>query len=722
MRVNGGPVDRRGDVRRDRLLAREAARCLRELDAAAVIVYLRVPGERALAAAVVAVTPMGVYSPLERVSLDDQRYASATAYRTGRVATAHSTEILERHPELAVLTPFPYVVMATELRGPAGATGAVTATWPEAAGAGPVAGREALVRAAGRMSAVVERFAALGVPAEPAAVPLVVPGDHEPGPASTDPPPGGVDVPTAYHVHKLAVRLATVTETGEAAEEAVERITQGFGAEAVALSLVESGRLHVVGASGCSSAWLRRLNGMPLSRPSLETLAVAAREQITEPAGGRASGRFAREEAEDRDHVWFVLPLLAGGRATGTCSVGYPARPGGTAGVQGALTSLATLLGQTFERTRVLDARRALAQQLQETLLPRMLPQVAGVLTTCRYAPAGGAFDLGGDWYDVIELPGGEVAAVVGDVEGHNIAAAVVMGQLRSAVRAFAGEGHDPATVLTRTNRLLNDLAGDLLATCCCVWLDPGTGEVRVATAGHVPPLIREENGHYPVLDVDIGVPLGVEADPVYRAAEQVVRPGTLVVLHSDGLSGDGSGMTPAAFESAFRTAGGEMEDLGDLLVGESSPHPSHEDDRALLLLRYEGAPADVRGDVRGLEIPRHDLAGVRRARRFLRESLDGWDLGALADDAELLACEVVTNALVHGDSEVDVRLRRYPRKVRVEVRDCAPRPAVPVTVLREEDQAESGRGLVIVAALAAAWGNSPSGRGKTVWFELGTP
>jgi anti-sigma regulatory factor (Ser/Thr protein kinase) len=114
-------------------------------------------------------------------------------------------------------------------------------------------------------------------------------------------------------------------------------------------------------------------------------------------------------------------------------------------------------------------------------------------------------------------------------------------------------------------------------------------------------------------------------------------------------------------------------------------------------------------------------LQGVHRTRKELREWLRSWSLDSAVDEAELLTSEVVTNALVHGDSDVSVCVRQYPDHIRVEVRDSDPHPARPVTVPRAEDEAEGGRGLLIVSALASGWGNSPSGRGKTVWFELPT-
>ena len=138
--------------------------------------------------------------------------------------------------------------------------------------------------------------------------------------------------------------------------------------------------------------------------------------------------------------------------------------------------------------------------------------------------------------------------------------------------------------------------------------------------------------------------------------------------------------------------------------------------------MRFEGASAEAQLHVQRFAIHRRDLQGVRRARRFVRDWLCSVELAPMSEAAELLASEVVTNALVHGDSDVDIHVRRYPEHVRIEVRDSDPHLVLPVGPALANDEAEGGRGLIIVSAMASAWGNSPSGRGKTIWFELQTP
>jgi anti-sigma regulatory factor (Ser/Thr protein kinase) len=723
---------------RDRLLALAARRTMRELDASAVTVYLREPDGQTLSAAVVTVTPLGV-GTVERVPVGDRTYASAAAYQSCQIATAYSVEEVGGHPDLAVIAPFPYTVTAAPLRLSTGCIGTLTAFWPQAFHESADGEMRFLDEAARELGRELEALAAAGVPMEHEGVPTVIspePGDAGPGSVAPDrEEPDSVaerTAPLMYHLHKLAVYLTSTARTAQAAQLAVARTMSGFDAQAMVIALIEADRFHVIHAAGCSRDFLRTFNGLPLGRPSPEAEAIARMRQLVIPAGDeRTRGRteplagtgsdVGSAGAERDDYTWVVLPLLAGGRAVGTCSIAFHLEERVIIAEQAVLTALATLLGQTFERTQLYDAQYALAQKLQQALLPRMLPQSAGLLSTSRYVPTAGGIELGGDWYDLIRVPDGGIAAVIGDVQGHNIAAAVVMGQLRSAVRAYVAEGHDPATVLTRTNRLLLDLDSDRFATCCCVRIDPATGAVQLVSAGQSPPLIRCTDGRYLARDAEIGVPLGIQAEPGYQITELALPAGALVVLYTDGLVGSDRELSQDTVEAALRASGGELETMGDQLLHATARLRSRSDDAALLLLRYEGLPVNGQRSVRHIGLQRRDLQGVHRTRVLLREWLRVWELPNIAEEAELLASEVVTNALVHGDSDVSVYVRRYPERIRVEVRDSDPHPALPVTFPRAEDQAEDGRGLLIVSALASSWGNSPSGRGKTVWFELPT-
>jgi serine phosphatase RsbU (regulator of sigma subunit)/anti-sigma regulatory factor (Ser/Thr protein kinase) len=732
--------------------------------ASAVTVYLYEPRARALIATVVSITPLGTGS-VERVRVDDSVYASAVAFRTGKVATAHSIQELGSHPELAVFAPWPFTVTSLPLLSPTRRFGTLAVYWPQTLRRLSPRERHYLEEAAAGTGRELDRLADRGASMTPPSVPYVVtPGAatgartslSAAGPGGTAQVPWSEQdartTPLIYHLHKLANALMSAEDTQEAVDLALERVTNGFHADAMAISLVEGDRLRVVGSRGCSREFLRRLNGQLLGGPLPESDAVARKQQIIEspsmggwpPAAAPEPGTAAEALVGDAQvadegqrvpgsasgtrasQVWAVLPLLVGGHAVGSCSIGFRADQADAVTEHSVLIALATLLGQTFERTRLYDAQHTLAQKLQQTLLPRRLPQLAGVLTTSRYLPSSGGIELGGDWYDLISLPDRRIGAVIGDVQGHSISAAVVMGQLRSAVRAYAAEGHDPGTVLSRTNRLLVELDTDRFATCLCLWLDPSTGQVETVTAGHHPPVIRTPDGAYHGHEITPGIPLGIQHDARYETTRLTLVPGTLITLYTNGLVDAGTRQGPHsvqhALEAALADSGGELETLGDRMIGRLTEGPARADDAALLLIRFEGASVQAHLHVQRFAVHRRDLQGVRRARRFVRDWLHSVELASISEEAELLASEVVTNALVHGDSDVDIHVRRYPQRVRIEVRDSDPHLALPAGPAPADDEAEGGRGLVIVSAMASAWGNSPSGRGKTVWFELRTP
>lgn len=696
-----------------------AARTLvRDVGAAAATIFLRASDVPELRAAVVAVTPLGIGS-VERVSLDDELYPSARAWRTNSVVTMHGPDLMALHPDLSVLAPFPLQVAAAPISSPSRQFGTITVYWARSRDTTVQADIDYLVEVAAGLAVTLEQLADQHELPQPPVVPLVVGaqsvGAIEDFSTSTS--------PLIYHVHKLAMLLTRAESTSEVIAIAIARVMGGFSAQAATVSLLHENRLRLTGASGCSAEFVRTADGIPLGRDTPETNAVVRQEHTQyAPHDPRTRGRVA-DGTVDPDCTWLVLPLLFGRQSVGALSLAFDRQHQAIATQKSTLTALATVLTQAVERTQMHEAQHSLMEELQQAMLPRMLPQPAGIVTTGRYASATSGIEMGGDWYDVLTLPTGNVAMIIGDVEGHNPSAAALMGQLSSAVRAYANEGHGPGEVLERANHLLVDLNADLFATCCCMWLDPDTGVAQIASAGHPPPLVSTADGIQPPPDdLDIGIPLGIDYRTRYAATELTLMPETVMAYFTDGLINLGGELDPAAMTA--NVAGDvDIESLGDRIMGDlESEHAAHPDDAALLLVRYEGPSNEARRTVRQLKIHRRDLQGAQRTRRLLREWLEAWNLSDMADEEELLITEVVTNGLVHGDSDVHVVVRRYPDRVRVEVRDSDPHRARTVTVPRQEDEAEGGRGLMIVSALASAWGNSPSGRGKTVWFEVPVP
>ena len=239
---------------------------------------------------------------------------------------------------------------------------------------------------------------------------------------------------------------------------------------------------------------------------------------------------------------WVVLPLTGADDGRGACLFDFAGTRTFDDGQRTLFTAVAGLLAHALARARLYDREHQWATELQRAMLPRGVPAVPGHGTAVRYLPGTTGMAVGGDWYDVLPLPDGRVGLVVGDVQGHSVEASAVMGQLRIALRAYAAEGHSPGAVLARTGRLLADLDTDLFATCCYLSLDPVTGAIEAARAGHPLPvridggLGTADRGTAVELDLPGGPPLGVDPQALYPETVTVLAPGETLLLYTDGL------------------------------------------------------------------------------------------------------------------------------------------------------------------------------------------
>lgn len=410
-----------------------------------------------------------------------------------------------------------------------------------------------------------------------------------------------------------------------------------------------------------------------------------------------------------------VLPLPAEGRMVGVCLVGWDEEHRFGPEERSLLTATAGLVGQALTRAHALNAGHELARMLQRSLLPRKLPELPGGEAVARYLPATVGLAVGGDWYDVIPLGDGHVALIIGDVQGHSAAAASIMGQIRTAVRAYAVEGHPPDVVVARANLLLVGMETDLFATCLYVDLDMEEGIARFVRAGHLPPVVRHPDGSTEELAVEGGPPLGVLADTEFPMTEAGLIPGTLLAMMTDGLVesaqlhvDEGMGRVRDVLRSADPAETGRVAD--ELLSGASH----RDDDVALLLLRYDGTRIrPMRTHWTVWRLPN----AVLHARRFTARTLRSWGVVAELDVALLVVSELVTNAIAHTQGEVRLDLTLSADRLRIAVNDGSPRtPVKPATVNWE---ATGGRGLLIVEATTASWGSVPLSGGKQVWAEL---
>ncbi|GAA2953660.1 SpoIIE family protein phosphatase [Streptomyces enissocaesilis] len=371
----------------------------------------------------------------------------------------------------------------------------------------------------------------------------------------------------------------------------------------------------------------------------------------------------------------------------------------------------------------VLYGREAyIADELQRTMLPDSLPQPTGVKLASRYLPAAETARVGGDWYDAIPLPGSRVALVVGDVMGHSMTSAAIMGQLRTTAQTLAGLDLPPQEVLHHLDEQAQRLGSDRMATCLYCVYDPVSHRITIANAGHPPPVLLHLGGRAEVLRVPPGAPIGVGGVD-FEAVELDAPAGATLLLYTDGL-----------VESRLRDVWTGIEQLRERLAATAQlTGPDHspplealcddvldmlgpgdrDDDIALLAARFDGiAPSDV---AYWFLEPEEQAPG--RARRLARRALVRWGLEELSDSVELLVSEVVTNAVRYAERPVTLRLLRTD-VLRCEVGDDSPQ--LP-RQRRARETDEGGRGLFLVNRLARRWGATRLSSGKVVWFELAT-
>ncbi|MFI7274282.1 SpoIIE family protein phosphatase [Streptomyces sp. NPDC049879] len=400
-------------------------------------------------------------------------------------------------------------------------------------------------------------------------------------------------------VTQLASALTQAIGVQDVVRLVADQVLPAFDAQGLVVYVTEGGRLRVAGYRGYTAEAIDHFDGTPLESPPNPAAQVVhdRRPQFMESTGDMLA-RYPEIPDVTGKAAWAFLPLVTTGHAVGCFVLSYERPHAFTRDERTVLTSLASLISQALDRARLFDAKQQLARQLQAGLLPHELPALPGLDVAARYLPATRGMDIGGDFYDVIPLDNGDVAVVIGDVQGHNVTAAALMGQVRTAVHASAGE--PPEEVLGRTNRLLTDLDPGLFTSCLYIQLDVTRCRAVVATAGHPPPLLRHPDGRITVPDVPPGPLLGIEAGARYPEVELPMPPGSVLLLYTDGLV-ERPGLDPddatdalardlAAAAERSAGLGGTMDDLADRLL--RTRHTENRDDDIALLLLSPSDPA----------------------------------------------------------------------------------------------------------------------------------
>lgn len=423
-------------------------------------------------------------------------------------------------------------------------------------------------------------------------------------------------------------------------------------------------------------------------------------------------------------HSLITVPLRAGALVLGVVSFWRSRKSAPFDTEELALAEeLVARAAVAIDNARRYTREHNMAVTLQQSLLPRSLPEQSALEIAYRYLPAQAG--VGGDWFDVLPLSGARVALVVGDVVGHGLHAAATMGRLRTAVHNFSALDLPPDELLGLLDELVARIDQDEAqdehsalvtgATCLYAVYDPVSGHCTVARAGHLPPALVWPDGSAEFPDVPAGPPLGLGGLP-YESADLELPEGSRLVLYTDGLVEERGRDIDVGLErlrEALSRAGDSPEDTCRAVLDSRRPVRAG-DDIALIVARTRVLPADR---IAEWPVP-SDPAAVGEVRAAVTRKLAEWGLEELTFPTELILSELVTNALRYGGSPIQVRLLR-DRSLICEVYDASSTsPHLRYATMTDE----GGRGLFLVAQLAERWGTRYLPTGKVIWAELPLP
>ena len=526
----------------------------------------------------------------------------------------------------------------------------------------------------------------------------------------------------AARLQEVTARLARAVTTEDAARAILRGATSGVGADAASIALAsDDGRSLRVSPGLVSNGTLRLRPPFEISMKDRSVLAHVYRN-------GRALWIASPDEWESRFEEGFAtqgdlgrcvyaVPIVAKGEAIGALAVYFQQERNRPSAEEAELiSSFAHQAGVALERARAYEVEHEAAMTLQRNLMPEGTGYSATVDVDGRYLPATRGVHVGGDWYDIVDLPDGTVAFAVGDIAGHGLQAAAAMGQVRSAWRALALSMTEPNAILTSLDRFAGGVDGAFFSTILTLLLDPSGGDLRYASAGHPPALVIEPDGSTRFLEGGRSVPLGLPFDLPRPQAHERLGSGSILVVYTDGLVERREepldrGLERLA-EMASRVRAGSLTEISDELL-ELVADDRH-DDVALLTI---GPRRPVEVFRRTFPADAHELATMRAE---LRAWLERSGLPAETREDVVLACtEAATNAIEHAyigrRGDVLIEAESEDGALRVSVIDHGrwrhPRP---------DDS--RGRGLELVRAVIGDIDVERGESGTTVRMRVGIP
>ncbi len=437
---------------------------------------------------------------------------------------------------------------------------------------------------------------------------------------------------------------------------------------------------------------------------------------------GEPLRHVASDRHERRIRALAALPLRTPS-LTGALTMGYRVPHTWLPAERALLDAAGRLVAQAAERARRFEAQHGTAQLLQRSMLPEHLPELETFRIAARYDVGVDGNAAGGDFYDAFRLLDGRLAMVLGDVAGHDVRAAAVMGQVRAALRAMALTDPAPPSVLAGLDRLVGSLGAEsrneeIFVTVVYGVLDPADGTITLASAGHPPPVLRRagQGGGPPTAElvkVPPGAPLGLGGR--WQTGLVRLEPGDTILMFSDGVvERRGHALTEGLDALVAATASATSGDPRNLCsLATSAVAGTTDDDVAVLAV--ERAVAMSRS---ATMLVAAEPTGPSRVRQWMSARLREWSVpDPVIGAAILCTSELTTNALLHAGTPAQVHIDLNAERLLVSVADTGTRGSV--IRAHADTMSSRGRGLGLIEELSDSWGTDPTVRGTTVWFEI---